>query len=139
MYSRDFTMDKSITVKQPKLNMTQIEEQQHTNMLNRAILKDMTGHDDQSTLKFLVYALKENELLLRISNMEDKFDINDSNKQMTRNYTVDLKQFAQKLFETANGLDIHNNNPDDIKFVIEETTLTGVTNRNKRSSEDTDW
>ena len=103
-------------------------------MLNRAILKDMTGHDDQSTLKFLVYALNENELLLRISNMEDKFDINDSNKQMTRNYTVDLKQFAQKLFETANGLDIHSKNSDDIKFVIEETTLTGVTNRNKRSS-----
>lgn len=132
-------MDKSITVKQPKLNMTQMEEKQHTNMLNRAILKNMTGHDDQSTLKFLVYALDKNQLLLRISNMEDMFDINDSNKQMTRNYTVDLKQFAQKLFETANGLDVHNKNSDDIKFVIEETTLTGVTNRNKRSSQDTDW
>ena len=101
--------------------------------MNRAILKDMTGYDDQATLKFLVYALNENQVLLRISNMEDKFDINDSEKQMTRNYTIDVKQFAQKLFETANSNDIHSNKTDDIKFVIEETTLTGVTNHKKRS------
>lgn len=41
-----------------------------------------------------VYATNKNQVLVRLSNMEDNFDINDAEKQMTRNYTVDMRQLA---------------------------------------------
>lgn len=65
--------------------------------------------------------------------MEDKFD------GSTKNYTVDLKEYATLLYKQANGQDMLANNVTLPNIMIEETTLTGITNYKKRMSEDTQW
>lgn len=99
----------------------------------------MTGQDDQSTLKMFVYATNKNQILVRLTNMEDNFDINDAQKQMARTYTVDMRQLAQTLYERSNALEANSANVSNLKFSIEETTLTGVTNYKKRMIQNTEW
>ena len=81
-------------------------------------------------MKLLLYAFKKNQVLLRISNLEDVYD------PKPQSHTLDLKSYARELFEEAN--------PDlkkakDVRYDIEETTLTGVTNYQKRMDEHTKW
>jgi hypothetical protein len=81
-------------------------------------------------LKLLLYAFNKNQVLLRISNLEDAYD------PKPQSHTLDLKSYARELFEEAN--------PDlkkakDVRYDIEETTLTGVTNYQKRMDEHTKW
>ena len=81
-------------------------------------------------MKLLLYAFKKDQVLLRVSNLEDAgFDTNP------QSYNLDLKAYARDLFAEANpGL-----NSPNLKFDIEETTLTGVTNYKTRMNEHTKW
>lgn len=91
MYSKDFKLDQQFTIKNSFLNLSQSNATALSNEQNKAILKNITGQEDQSTLKFLVYATNKSEILVRMTNMEDNFDVNNNDKQKTRTYTVDLK------------------------------------------------
>lgn len=71
-----------------------------------------------------------------MTNMEDRFDETKPDKQMTKNYTIDLKEYATLLYKQANMADSKSVTPN---IKIEETTLTGVTNYKKRMIEDTEW
>ena len=102
-------------------------------------MKNITGQDSQSTLKQFVYALNSNQVLLRLTNMEDRFDESHDGKSVAKNYTVDLKQYATLLYRQANDQDLFGNSSATPKITIEETTLTGITNYKKRMSEDTQW
>ena len=76
-----------------------------------------------------MYAEKKNQVLLRVQNMEDSFD------KDPETYKFDVNFFAENLFLEANpGFDY-----SQIKVDIEEMTLSGVTNYEKRMSEDFSW
>lgn len=69
-------------------------------------------------------------MLLRVSNLEDAgFDTHP------KSYTLDLKAYAKDLFAEANP----GQNFPQLKFDIEETTLTGVTNYKRRMNDHTKW
>jgi len=44
----------------------------------------------------MIYGLERNEILLRVNNLEDKFDAT------AKTYTMDLLQYAWELFSEAN-------------------------------------
>jgi len=52
--------------------------------------------DSVKTVKTLIYGLDHNEILMRINNLEDKFDA------QAHTYTVDVLQYAWELFSQAN-------------------------------------
>jgi len=99
MYSKDFKIDKSYTVKNPQVNLSQSTEQLDSMTFNQNLMRNLTGSDDQSTLKFLVYAINKSQILVRLTNMEDKFDQVDSKKQLSKEYTVDLRMLAETLYD----------------------------------------
>ena len=78
-------------------------------------------------VKTLVYATAQNEIMLRLSNLQDSFD------QNAENCSVDLHSYAHQLYQEANP------NIKQPKFKIEETTLTGQSAYNYRSHEQTKW
>lgn len=50
-----------------------------------------------------------------------------------------MRQLAKTFYERANGVNTNGTNAPDVKFTIEETTLTGVTNYKKRMIQNTEW
>ena len=52
--------------------------------------------DSVKSVKTLIYGLDHNEILMRINNLEDKFDAH------AQTYTVDVLQYAWELFSQAN-------------------------------------
>lgn len=98
-YSKEFKFDKRYKEKNPQIQLSQAQEQLEIAAQNKALLKNITGQDSQSTLKSFIYALKNNQVLIRFTNMEDKFDETANDKPMTKNYTIDLKEYAQLLYK----------------------------------------
>lgn len=98
-YSKEFKFDKRYKEKNPQIQLSQTQEQLEIAAQNKALLKNITGHDSQSTLKSFIYALKNNQVLIRFTNMEDKFDETANDKPMTKNYTIDLTEYAQLLYK----------------------------------------
>ena len=59
-----------------------------------------------------VYALAKNQVLVRFTNMEDRFDDikhhGDSNRSSlaTKSYTLDIMQYATLLYKQANHISL---------------------------------
>lgn len=139
-YSKEFKFDKEFTIKNPQIQLTEAQssEQAEAAAQGRALLQNITGQESQSTLKAFMYALDKNQVLVRMTNMEDKFDEVDASHP-TKTYKIDLLQYAGLLYKQANGQDVLSNSGAAPNITIEETTLTGITNYKKRMAEDTRW
>jgi len=80
----------------------------------------------------LIYGLDDNEILLRINNLEDKFDAH------AQTYTMDLLQYAWELFSKANPT-FTKEQLLDYNLDIDEMTLSGTTLMASRKKENTKW
>jgi len=108
-YSKDF---KLVPQQKSPENKTKLSLSQVRSSLNAKTL-------ESETLKLLLFAFKKDQVLLRISNLEDAgFDPNP------KSYNLDLKAYAQELFAEAN----QGKEYPKMTFEIEETALNGVTN-----------
>ena len=76
-------------------------------------------------VKTLVYATAQNEIMLRLSNLQDNFDKN------AENCFIDLHSYAQQIYQEANP----NTKQPIPKFKIEEMTLTGQTAYSQKAQE----
>lgn len=77
------------------------------------------------TIKTLVYGVNPNEILVRISNLEDRFD----NRQ-ARTYNFDLNAFGREFFFEANRHLTSKNSSllHGLKLEITEMNLAGAVN-----------
>lgn len=66
----------------------------------------------------MIYGLDDNEILLRINNLEDKFDAH------AQTYTMDVLQYGWELFSKANPT-FTKEQLLDYKLDIDEMTLSG--------------
>lgn len=123
------------------MELVQTEKQIQNQVQGNALFKNITGQESHETLKYLIYALDKNKILVRLTNMEDRFDDAQGGRQKTKNYTVDVKELASLLYKKANNKDLFSESTSgpNPSISIEETTLTGITNYKKRMSEDTQW
>ena len=76
--------------------------------------------DSVKTVKSMIYGLGRNEILLRVNNLEDKFDAT------AQPYTMDLLQYAWELFAEANP-QFTKEQLLEYQLNIEEVTLSGTT------------
>ena len=124
-YSKDFELNKALIIKD---NTTAAPAAVSLAAAN--LNPDLATTD---TLKTLIYAIKKDEILLRINNMEDIFD------KKADSHSIDLTAFARDLFIEANPSITNQTLLASVEIAIEQMTLSGAANYEKRMRANTAW
>jgi len=124
-YSKDFELNKALIVKD---NTTAAPA-----AVSLAAANPNPDLATSQTLKTLIYAIKKDEILLRINNMEDTFD------KKADTHSIDLAAFARDLFIEANPSITNQTLLASVGIAIEEMTLSGASNYQQKMRDSTMW